>query len=112
VVLPVPSRSRAAGRSRGTTNGRCGFDLHPDADAARPAVAIPAAAVNRLQVFDAVNVSGLDVVHVKRLENSTTHVYDPLVTFCAQARTDIDVAVRLLDRYEPRLGVCAGSWGA
>ena len=112
MVLPVPSRSRGAGRSRGTTNGRCGFDLHADPDAARRAVAIPVAAVNRLQVSDALNVFGLDVVHVKRLEKSTAHVYDPLVTSCAQVRTDIDVAVRHLDRYKPRLGVCTGNWGA
>ena len=112
MVLPVPSRSRGAGRTRGTTNGRCGFDLHPDPDAARRAVPIPAAAVNRLPVFDSLNISGLDVVYVKRLAKSAAKVFDPLLTFCAQARTDIDVAVRHLERYEPRLGVCVRSWGA
>jgi len=112
VVLPVPSRSRGAGRTRGTTNGRCGFDLHPDPDAARRAVAIPAAAVNRLPVFQVLNISGPDVIHIKRLAKSAAKVFDPLVTFCAQARVDIDVAVRHLERFEPRLGVCVRSWGA
>ena len=109
MVLPVPSRSRGAGRTRGTTSGRCGFDLPPDADAARRAVAIPAAAVNRLPVFHVLNISGPDVIHVKRLAKSAAKVFDPLVTFCAQARVDIDVAVRHLERFEPRLGVCVRS---
>ena len=78
VVLSVPCRSRGAGRTRGTTNGRCEFDLHPDPDAARRAVAIPAAAVNRFPDFDALHISGLDVVPVKRIEQSTAKVVTPL----------------------------------
>ena len=72
-------------------------------------MAIPAAAVNRLPVFDALNISGLDVVHAKRLANSAAKVFDPLVTICAQERTNIDVAVRHLERYEQWLGVCVRS---
>jgi len=100
-----------AARTHGTTNGRRGFDLNPDPDAVRRAVAIPAAAVNRLPAFDALNIPKLEVVHGKRLEKSNAKVFYPLVTCCAQARTDIDVVVRHLERYEPRLGVCVRSWG-
>ena len=112
MIRPVPSRSRGAGRTRGTTNGRYGFDPHPDPDAARLAVAIPAAAVNNLPVFDVLNISGLYVLHFKRLAKSAAKMFDPLVTFCVQARVDIDVAVRHLERFEQRLGVCVRSWGA
>jgi len=112
VVLPDPYWSRAAGRTRDTTNGRCGFELHPDPDAARRAMAIPAATVNRLPDFDVLNISGLEVLHFKRLKKSAAKVFSPLVTFCAQGRVDIDVAVRHLEWFEPRLGVCFRSWGA
>jgi len=75
-------------------------------------VAIPPAAGNLLPDFDVLNISGLDVLHVKRLTKSAAKVFDPLVAFCAQARVDIDVAVRHLERFEPRLGVCVRIWGA
>jgi len=75
-------------------------------------VAILAAAINRLPVFHVLNISEPGLIHVKRLSKSAAKVFDLLVTFCAQARVDIDVAVRHFEPFEPRLGVCVRSWGA
>ena len=99
----------------GRTNGRLGFDVDPDANAAPRTVSSPeGVSINRMPVLahPAINIPEHDQTHVHALAKQAAGLFNKEVSFCRQTKEALNGAITYLELWEPRLTVCIRSWGA